>query len=686
MPDRLSPKLSSLSSSSTTPPFFPSRGAANGVDKRPILSLQPDDEEDDEQDDDAQNSDQTTTTTTHVAQIPFDTPTTISPPPPRLPLLPDHVVIPITHSTPSFTPSSFGGPMDSALMRSMSQVSAADQATFNMATMDTRRLTTGQSQSIHKQQQQQQPAAARSDLKQGGWRGERGDVNDDGDHDDDDDPEHHRRAPPRHSAANGQSERGYDLQQESDNEQDKDNPWSGARPRPQRKCSRINLALTVAGAALLCAGLALGLGVLLKSPTDPDGTMQRVGVASSALTASAQPTETGNPSVPQDPTLAINALFRQQYAAVKKSVLVLDRSPVILVNGAYLTCMQHGQLGDAGAQRKVYCQTPLYHLLKRVAHVPLAIYTTFIGEVFQDALSSSAIAAANTMLSLIARTNQALAQNSSDAAFPGYANLTATQQARQAELLATSQIVLQAALANNRIGPDELESFAAGVSAALSLNVHDAAYETLNAIHAAVLQCQTEFGISPADWANARGIVNGPHMPKRDNLVYQYLRAALSDSSTVEEDHDDSDSSAPHNASTPRVFYATNMATDAAMMDLIATHDLDFDLGGSFFGNPEVMHRDILANATEEYLAQLVASGELPLTASKAKRDLSAKQHTRRDRVAQVEPPAVEGDMKHLSLVQRLLLERRKRDEPGMAERIKNLFRPRSRGSCPFHP
>ena len=38
---------------------------------------------------------------------------------------------------------------------------------------------------------------------------------------------------------------------------------------------------------------------------------------------------------------------------------------------------------------------------------------------------------------------------------------------------------------------------------------------------------------------------------------------------------------------------------------LLATHYTDYAVGKSFFGDPYVMHTDVLANATQQYLDKL---------------------------------------------------------------------------------
>jgi hypothetical protein len=69
----------------------------------------------------------------------------------------------------------------------------------------------------------------------------------------------------------------------------------------------------------------------------------------------------------KDPLVTLNNTFRVAYGKARKEALA-KKGPVILVEGDYLTLLHNGK------HTRVRVIPDLYHRLKDVAHVPLALF------------------------------------------------------------------------------------------------------------------------------------------------------------------------------------------------------------------------------------------------------------------------------------------------------------------------
>ena len=68
-----------------------------------------------------------------------------------------------------------------------------------------------------------------------------------------------------------------------------------------------------------------------------------------------------------DSLTALNDAFRQAYAGARRRVLAGD-GPLLIVNGDTAALVRAGRRSDAAIN------VPKYHLVKTIAHIPLAIY------------------------------------------------------------------------------------------------------------------------------------------------------------------------------------------------------------------------------------------------------------------------------------------------------------------------
>jgi hypothetical protein len=91
-------------------------------------------------------------------------------------------------------------------------------------------------------------------------------------------------------------------------------------------------------------------------------------------------------------------------------------------------------------------------------------------------------------------------------------------------------------------------------------------------------------------------VVGAARMPRVGNLTMQYFSVALGEPYEGRYEQE----SVKHNDS--RLVYGESRFDEQGALKVLATHFLDADIGVHFFDDPDRMHRDLLADATEEII------------------------------------------------------------------------------------
>ena len=86
-------------------------------------------------------------------------------------------------------------------------------------------------------------------------------------------------------------------------------------------------------------------------------------------------------------------------------------------------------------------------------------------------------------------------------------------------------------------------------------------------------------------------------MPRTGNLAMQYFSVILGEpyEGRYEVEGDNRDNSF-------RLIYGENIFDEESALRLLGTHLIDADIGTYFFNDSQRMHRDLLADATEEII------------------------------------------------------------------------------------
>jgi hypothetical protein len=271
-----------------------------------------------------------------------------------------------------------------------------------------------------------------------------------------------------------------------------------------------------------------------------------------------------------DPLTTLNNAFRVAYHRIKEANL--DRGgPVILMEGDNIVLRRGGKRVDVP-------YTPaVYHILKDIAHVPLALDVILASHAGEETLNDAILAELRDYRSLLNSAEPSLAAQ----------GLDPEQLDRQKKILAECRGFLDSAVQSRRCPRDERVAFARRMNPLVMKNVGEAARAELDALHARVSAWRKE--MNGEEWKTLRVVILGSALPRRQNLAVQYFARLLGEPGEG-----------------PRIIYAESIRDEAKALDLMATRAVDTDIGIDFFNDPARMHRDLLSDAARDYLPLLI--------------------------------------------------------------------------------
>jgi hypothetical protein len=264
----------------------------------------------------------------------------------------------------------------------------------------------------------------------------------------------------------------------------------------------------------------------------------------------------------------LNKAFRAAYGRGRAATLARI-GPVILHEGDSVVLLRGGQRTE-----KEY-MSPLYHHLKAVSHVPLAVFV-LIEPYGYEPLTEAQVAEMRRYRGLVAAAQGALDGR----------GFSTEQRQRQEKILATSLAFLDGVLERRQANRQELADFTRHMGPPLLANAADAARVQLDALHAQVMAWRKD--VPSEEWKRLRVVVMGSHMPRVGNLAMQYFAQLLG---------------AP--VDDRRLIYAEALYDEKRVLDLLGTSLLDSSVGRSFFGDDLRMHRDLLDEAAAAYVKTL---------------------------------------------------------------------------------
>ncbi len=290
------------------------------------------------------------------------------------------------------------------------------------------------------------------------------------------------------------------------------------------------------------------------------------GVAIGQATATREPRR--QPA--SDPLVTLNNAFRSVYHHTMQKTLE-HGGPVILAVGDNLVLRR-------GSSRQEVHYTPLlYHLVKDLAHTPLALDALLIPHEDAEVLAEAVLAELRELRRLIDAAEPALAGH----------GLDAEQVDRGRRIYAGCREFIDSVLQARRCPRGVRVAFARRMHPAVMRNVGDAARAEIDALHARVTAWRKE--LTPEEWKSLRVVILGSAPPRNQSLTVQYFARLLGEPGEG-----------------PRIIYAESVRDEEQARDILARHEVDTVIGADFFNDPTRMHRDVLCDAARDYLRLLI--------------------------------------------------------------------------------
>lgn len=266
----------------------------------------------------------------------------------------------------------------------------------------------------------------------------------------------------------------------------------------------------------------------------------------------------------------LNASFRARYAESRAATLGRT-DPVILVEFETLVLLHKGE-------RRVEPFTPpLYHQLKSIAHIPLALFV--MSSQYGDKPLPT-----ETLRTLDDYRAQVVAARDALPALDIPSDLRPTLDT----IAASSLLLIDETRATKRFDPMATTVLARNLEPALMSAAREAARAQLDGLDRASRRFRTDLGEEA--WSRAYVVVLGVRQARVGNLQYSYFQRVLEPG-----------------ADGKRLIYAESVFDEAKALELLGTILLDRKIGIAFFDQEYRMERDLLSDATTAYL-----DGHLP--------------------------------------------------------------------------
>jgi hypothetical protein len=268
---------------------------------------------------------------------------------------------------------------------------------------------------------------------------------------------------------------------------------------------------------------------------------------------------------PGDAFVDVDLAFREFYAQDRAAILA-RLEPTILVEMDSLVLLRGGK------RTEVVAIPPIYHRLKSVSHVPLALYVA-LAPYGDGSLPDDRLGRLRAFRTRIDEVSESLDGS----------GFSPAQIERSRPLLRRSAVFLDEVLKTGRCEACGLRALTKDAGPVVLANVSDSVKAQVDAYHARVSAWRRE--MPEAEWSKLHVVVLGPQMPRKRNVAVQYFAKLMGLA-----------------GESRRLVYAEVLGGEQQALNLLATHRLDSELAVAFFGDPERMEIDLLGNAASVYL------------------------------------------------------------------------------------
>jgi hypothetical protein len=280
------------------------------------------------------------------------------------------------------------------------------------------------------------------------------------------------------------------------------------------------------------------------------------------------PAEKGWGAAADDPLASLNDASRAAYRRAREEALARC-GPVVLLEGDDLVLVY-------GLYRsKAHFAPDLYHTLKTISHIPLALHALLAGR-DEGALDDKRLYDLKQYRESVVGAGKVI----------GERGLSDEQLRRQKTIIDDSLKFLSAVIEGRHVDRKELDGYRQRMRPLLEANVAEAARSQIDALHRQMKAWKAR--LTDAEWRRLRVIVMGTQMPRKDNLAVQYFSRLLGE---------------PGEGG--RIVYAEALFDESKALDLLGTRIVDSGIGSAFFNDSRRMNRDLLGDAAAEYLNEL---------------------------------------------------------------------------------
>lgn len=269
---------------------------------------------------------------------------------------------------------------------------------------------------------------------------------------------------------------------------------------------------------------------------------------------------------PADPLVRLNDASRAIYAQARQTTLDKTR-PVVLLEGDNLVLLRQGK------RTEVKAIPELYHQLKTIAHIPLALYAFTVAE---GELGEQRASELKKYRALIASAAKDLPKR----------GLPEAVLARQPKIIEPSLAFIDALLESKKVRRDQALKYIQSVKPAVLENMYDAAKSELDGLHQQMTAWKAE--LKPEEWQGLRIVIMGAALPRKGNLAVQYFARLLGEP-----------------GESFRIVYAEALFDEERALRLLGTSELDKGVAIAFFDEPTRMHRDLLADVAAAYIKKM---------------------------------------------------------------------------------
>src|SRR5262249_4880590 len=235
--------------------------------------------------------------------------------------------------------------------------------------------------------------------------------------------------------------------------------------------------------------------------------------------------------------------------------------------------------GDGPVRQFPGLEPPLYNKMKTLGHIPLAVFC-LLHAVNDGPLSPSLKARLVSYRALL---------DSAGAALDVSHEVAAGILPRPVGIHAMAMAFLDTVLKTGSPSRQALHGFTRGVCDDVDLVLAAAAKAQLEAVERTMQEVRAL--LTPAEWAGLRVLILGPYMAKQGEIFLQYFAKLLNTPASGDR----------------RLVYFDGDDLKAAY-ERFGTRRLDAEAAQAFSGTRRRLHRDVLADATREYLERIASS------------------------------------------------------------------------------